>query len=286
MTKELAWEKQMTVQTESGHTDALTCLLNEARTEADALRLKLLKYEKTLLSSRLVMGHELKRPATAIGGYLDLALEGIACGDTKAVEETVKKARRECRLLNELNSFFLELLKVNGRSGESEGQRVNARECIEGVAEHFSPELNAKERIDIHVAADAETVSFNSNAFKIVLSNVIENALIYSDGDKPVNVAVEKTPDKRALSESDLLKIRVTDQGFGIPDDCLRRIFEPFVRLNDRVGKGTGLGLTLVRSLVELHGGNVYVRSVEGQGTTVQITVPEIPVRNGGAFVS
>jgi two-component system sensor histidine kinase VicK len=276
----------MTVQTDPGKTEVLMSLLNESRAEADALRLKLQTYEKTFLSSRLVMGHELKRPATAISGYLELALDENASADRAAVNEAIKKAQNECELLNELNTFFLQLLKVDGHSGNAEGQSFVVKDCIDDIAEHFPVGLNAKTRIDLQVAQGAEKVSFNLNAFKIVLSNVIENALIYSDDDAPVNVIIDKTPDKRGMNENDLLKIRITDQGKGVPDDSLRRIFKPFVRLNGREGEGAGLGLTLVRSLVELHGGSVYVRSVEGDGTAIHITVPEIPARNGGAYIS
>jgi signal transduction histidine kinase len=276
----------MTVKTDPLHADALAGLLSEARAEADALRLKLQVYENTLLTSRLVLGHELKRPATALSGYLDLLLEEIDTENVKTVKETVKKAQSECQVLNDLNSFFLELVKFEKDSVNDEGQFLVVKDCIEEVIKHFPAELNAERRINLHVAADAKTVIFNSNAFKVILSNVVENALIYSDGEAPVNLTVEKTTDKRGMTENDLVRIKVADQGPGIPDDSIRRIFRPFVRLNGRGRHGAGLGLTLVRSLVELHGGSVYIRSVEGQGTTVQITVAEIPARNGGAFVS
>lgn len=276
----------MTVQTDLGKTETLTSLLNEARAEADALRAKLQVYEKTFMSSRLIMGHELKRPATAICGYLELALEEIESADKGTVKETLEKAQKECALLNEVNSLFLDLLKIDDYPVAPEGQFIVIRDCVKEVIGHLSPDLRAKERIDVHIAPNADTVSFNLNALKVVLMNVIENALVYSDGDAPVNVAVEKMPDKRGLGESNLLRIRVTDQGKGIPDKFLRQIFKPFVRLNGRQGRGAGLGLTLVRSLVELHGGSVYVRSIEGEGTTIHITVPEIPARNGGAIVT
>ncbi len=276
----------MKVQTEAGTKESLTSLLSEARAEADALRMKLTMYEKTLLSSRLIMGHELKRPATAISGYLDIALEEIQSRNMEAVLEVIEKAKNECGLLNELNTFFLELLKVDRDKGEKDGQLISVRNCIDEIVGHLAADLDAGNRIEINVSPKAEKVSFHPNAFKIVLLNVIENALLYSERHAPVNLSIEKTPDKRGMSVGELVKIRVTDQGMGIPDESLRRIFRPFVRLNGHRGQGAGLGLTLVRSLVELHGGSVYVRSVEGHGTSVYITVPEIPAQNGGAFVS
>ena len=74
---------EMKVQTESRTSADLLRIVNEAVTEADVLRKRLERHEKTLLSTRLLMGHELKRPATAIKGYLDLALERIICANIR-----------------------------------------------------------------------------------------------------------------------------------------------------------------------------------------------------------
>ena len=112
------------------------------------------------------------------------------------------------------------------------------------------------------------------DAFKIMLSNVIENALRYSPKEKTVLVDVRRLKDKRGLGDQDLLKITVTDNGVGIPAKQLKRIFRPFVRLQEDVTQGAGLGLTLVRSLVELYGGDIHIKS-STEGTTVLITIPE-----------
>ena len=83
--------------------------------------------------------------------------------------------------------------------------------------------------------------------------------------------------DDSGVTEGDLLKIHVIDEGKGIPAGFVRTIFKPFVRLDHGAHHGAGLGLTLVRSLVELLGGSVQVHSELGRGTTVRITIPEAP---------
>lgn len=284
--EDVSTEIAMKVQSDPVTRGSLTSLLGEARAEADALRTKLQTCERALLSSRLIMGHELKRPATAISGFLDLAIEEVESENTEAVMALIEKAKHECSLLNELNEFFLELIKEGGSGGQNEGRPVKIRKCLEEIIGHLAAELDAAGRIEIQVPPTAEEVRLDPKAFKIVMLNVIENALVYSEDRAPVNVSVEKTPNKRGADQGDLVKIEVTDRGMGIPDDCINRIFRPFVRLTGGREQGTGLGLTLVRSLVELHGGSVHVRSVEGQGTSVCITVPEVPARNGGAIAS
>lgn len=276
----------MKVQTDVDTSRALLRLLNEARTEADELRKRLEKDERVLLSTRIIMGHELKRPATAIRGYLDLALQQSGPGVHGDVRDAIKKAQDECRLLDELSSFFLRLLKVDGRRAEGRREVVEMNECIEAVLDGLPETLHARERVSVHVSPDAARFGSDADAVRIILENVIENALLYSNPEDPVEVTVERAPDKRGVGPADLLKIRVVDHGTGIPEEMINKIFKPFVRLHENTGPGAGLGLTLVRSLAELHGGSVFIRSEEGRGTWVFVTVPEMPETDRGAVLS
>jgi len=276
----------MKVQTDVDTSRALLRLLNEARTEADELRKRLEKDERVLLSTRIIMGHELKRPATAIRGYLDLALQQSGPGVHGDVRDAIKKAQDECRLLDELSSFFLRLLKVDGRRAEGRREVVEMNECIEAVLDSLPETLHARERVSVHVSPDAARFGSDADAVRIILENIIENALLYSNPEDPVEVTVERAPDKRGVGPADLLKIRVVDHGTGIPEEMINKIFKPFVRLHENTGPGAGLGLTLVRSLAELHGGSVFIRSEEGRGTWVFVTVPEMPETDRGAVLS
>ena len=276
----------MKVQTDVDTSRALLRLLNEARTEADELRKRLEKDERVLLSTRIIMGHELKRPATAIRGYLDLALQQSGPGVHGDVRDAIKKAQDECRLLDELSSFFLRLLKVDGRRAEGRREVVEMNECIEAVLDSLPETLHARERVSVHVSPDAARFGSDADAVRIILENVIENALLYSNPEDPVEVTVERAPDKRGVGPADLLKIRVVDHGTGIPEEMINKIFKPFVKLHENTGPGAGLGLTLVRSLAELHGGSVFIRSEEGRGTWVFVTVPEMPETDRGAVLS
>jgi two-component system sensor histidine kinase VicK len=276
----------MKVQTDVENAGAVFRLLNEARAEADELRRRLERDERVLLSTRMIMGHELKRPATAIRGYLDLAIEQSDLRVNGDALEAIKKARDECVLLDELGSFFLRLLKVDRRRVDGRGEAVKPGECVTSVLGRFPDDLRARERVSVTVSPEAATFRSDADAVAIIIENVIENALIYSDSKSPVEVSVERTPDKRGAGLADLLKIRVADHGPGIPEEMINRVFKPFVRLRQDSGNGAGLGLTLVRSLAELHGGSVYIRSEEGRGTQVYVTLPELPETDRGAVLS
>jgi two-component system sensor histidine kinase VicK len=276
----------MKVHTEVENAGAALRLLNEARAEADELRKRLERDERVLLSTRMIMGHELKRPVTAIRGYLDLAMEQSGSGANGDALEAIKRARDECVLLDELGSFFLRLLNVDRRRTEGRGEIVKPGECIAEMLGRFPADLRAGERVVVTVSPGAASFRSDADAVAIILENVIENALVYSEPISPVEVSVERTADKRGAGLADLLKIRVADHGPGIPEEMINRVFKPFVRLRQDTGNGAGLGLTLVRSLAELHGGSVYIRSEEGRGTRVYVTLPEMPETDRGAVLS
>jgi two-component system sensor histidine kinase EvgS len=251
-------------------------LLNEARAEADRLRSQLKVLNQVILSSRLVMGHEIKKPTTALSGYLDLAVEELERGTKEEMENSLKKARGECDLLNELNLFFLELLKIDNGEDVLHGSKINLRASVFEVLEQLRTDLSAKERVTTRISPNVQDFRINPDAFKVILSNVVENALKYSPAESTVLVDVRRDPEKRGMRDQKLLKINVVDHGVGIPEIYLKRIFVPFVRLHEEVTEGSGLGLTLVRSLVELYGGDVHIKSSRDDGTTVHITIPEI----------
>ncbi|MEE9268754.1 MAG: HAMP domain-containing sensor histidine kinase [Candidatus Krumholzibacteria bacterium] len=255
---------------------ALKSLLNEARAEADALSRRVEKLEKIILSTRLLMGHEIKKPTTAITGFLELAVEELDEDEHRDIVAYVTKARNACQLLNELNLFFIELLEVDVRPGTVQSGEVSIRRFVDETLNHIPEHLNAKARVKTRISPDVQKFNLNPDAFKVILTNLLENALSYSTADKPVHIEIQRDREKRGVGGEHLLKLKVVDQGEGIPKSFIKKIFWPFVRLHDDDIEGTGLGLTLVRSLVELNGGQIHIRSKKGEGTTVYVTLPEL----------
>ena len=266
----------MPTKTQQDRFQALEALLKDAREEADSLRRELKRLQNVLVSTRLIMGHELKKPTTAISGYLELALEDL--DEVRAAREanaSLEKARDECQLLNELNLFFIELLKLDHGEDNILARKTDVAELIDEVIERAPKHLDAEKRVKVKNAAENCDFMINANAVKIIVSNLVENALAYTPNG--VTVDIERSRDKRGHANRELLKIRVCDRGKGIPKSYLQKIFNPFVRLpNSDESEGSGLGLTLVRSLVELCDGSVYVDSSKNKGMTVHVTLPEL----------
>ena len=108
----------------------------------------------------------------------------------------------------------------------------------------------------------------------MILHNVLENALLYSKKESEVKIDIEVKKDKRKMSGRDLVNIKITDEGYGIQEEYLKKIFSPFVRAHKEIAEGAGLGLTLVKSLIELYGGEISISSEKSRGTTVYLTIP------------
>jgi signal transduction histidine kinase len=264
----------LTVETTDNVSGVLENLLTEARTEADALRKRVKRLEKIILSTRLIMGHEIKKPSTAIGGYLELACEDLEATNELTTLAYLKKAREECKFLDELNEFYLELLRVDSENDYLGKTEVDVASLVLEIIKHLPQKLNARERVKLRVLNEIGFIGFNPDALRLILINLIENALVYSQKNTPVRVEVERLEEKRRFKGGNFLRMRVTDDGVGIPEEYVKKIFSPFVRLREDIAEGSGLGLTLVRSLVELNGGEVSIRSAPGKGTTVYLMIP------------
>ncbi len=263
----------MSTDTTNHRTELLETLLGEARAEADALRRRLAHYERIVSSTRMIMGHELKKPTTAIAGYLDLVREDLESAGASSTLAWLEKARDEVDLLDQLNDFYLELLHVDDDEPCVGREEVDVRALIDDIVDGLPVELRAADRVDVWVDRGVRRVACNANALRLIVMNLVENALRYAPVTTPVRVEVERVVDRRGIERRSILRIRVMDEGDGIPPDQVQRVFSPFVRLRDDVA-GVGLGLTLVRSLVDLLEGEVTVRSRPGAGTTVHVTLP------------
>jgi two-component system sensor histidine kinase/response regulator len=264
----------MEIKTTDDKLQMLERLLSEARGEADKYRKRVMRLEKIVLSTRLIMGHELKKPTTAIAGYLDLVCDDLDESGDLATLVYAQKARAQCKLLEELNEFYLELLKVDSDDVVLGRAAVDVAALIAEVVGDLPSRLDARRRVKINVAPDAGLIEINPNILKLIMLNLIENSLLYSQKNTPVRVEVEQLEEKRRMRGGEVIRFRVKDDGVGIPEQYLNKIFSPFVRLREDIAEGSGLGLTLVRSLVELNGGEVLIRSALDKGTTVYVTLP------------
>ncbi|HBB31945.1 MAG TPA: two-component sensor histidine kinase [Cyanobacteria bacterium UBA8803] len=214
--------------------------------------------------------HELRTPLTIVSGYLQSTLRrgaNLTQPQKEALEIAVSETDRTIQLLQDL----LELARAdNGR------MRFNVEPLIlnEVVAELVEMAMQYSNRaIALKAAADRIEVKADRDRLKQVLLNLIDNAVKYSDPDRPVTLKLEPAGEQ--------VKIHVCDEGSGIPLSQQTRIFERFYRVDENRARstgGTGLGLSIVKTLVEGMGGHVTVRSQPGKGSVFTVSLPLVTI--------
>src|SRR5436305_7020071 len=194
--------------------------------------------------------HELKSPLSAIRGAAELLQEGMP---REQQARFIANIRTEAARIARIVDRMLELAKLENRRETPEMEPVELDALVRTVAESHEPLLAAKDlKLEI-AAADRLTVTGNAFLLHQAVENLVQNAIEFSPKGGTVKVDV--------VPERDRVTIAVTDEGPGIPDYALDRIFDRFYSLGrpDSGRKSTGLGLNLVREVAATHGGTVRV---------------------------
>ncbi len=213
------------------------------------------------------VSHELRTPLTAIRGYVETLLEESDEAQTRQFLQVIfRHTTRMERLVNDL----LRLARLDARQEVAELAPATLRSIIDGVVAELAPLVEARSA-EIHVHVDEEHRSIETDAARLhdILRNLLENAVGYSP--EGGTVAVSVTHDDNGTT------IEVADTGPGIPPGDLQRVFERFYRVDKsrvRNPGGTGIGLAIVKNLVELLGGTVAANNRAEGGAAFTVTLP------------
>jgi PAS domain S-box-containing protein len=216
-----------------------------------------------------LVSHELRTPLTSIHGYLELVLDGGAGELGPEQERFLTVVERNSKRLMQLVGDLLFMAQVEAGKLALDLEEVDLREVLAECLEAAKPVADDKQ---IELVADlAETPSMLGDRSRLaqVLDNLISNALKFTPASGRVSVRVSRTG-REAVVE-------VADTGVGIPADEQDRLFERFFRSSNATEQaipGTGLGLTIAKTIVERHEGAIEIESTEGKGTTVRVRLP------------
>lgn len=215
------------------------------------------------------VSHELKTPVGAIT-LLAETMEDAA-EDPAAVRRFAERMQSESRRLSHLVQEIIELSRVQGSSALPDGEPVEVDDIVQdAVALNRNFALGS--RIDIAVGGTTGLRVFGSaSMLTTALSNLISNAISYSDPDTRVGISVQR--------EGGMVTMSVKDQGVGISRENLERVFERFFRVDrarSRATGGSGLGLAIVKHIASDHGGEVTAWSMPGHGSTFTLCLPEM----------
>lgn len=214
-----------------------------------------------------MLGHELRNPLGAIASAVEV-LNRVDAGTELAANARLIIGR-QTRHLSRLMDDLLDVGRVISGKVLLSTRRLELGALVERVMATFQV-MGASQRHDLRLSLEPAWVEVDATRMEQVVTNLLGNAFKYTPAGSRVEVSLRKQ-DGNALLE-------VRDEGPGIPDPLLPRIFELFVqgqRPLDRPGGGLGIGLTLVRRLVELHGGKVTVQSSPA-GTAFQVCLPVV----------
>jgi light-regulated signal transduction histidine kinase (bacteriophytochrome) len=214
-----------------------------------------------------VVSHDLKEPLISIEGFskiLQLDFRDVITGDGRDhLDSIVGAATRMKALIDDL----LMLSRV-GRIAES-FKPVSLNDVLTDVRTDMEFSLRQR-NIDLQIAADLPSVYGSSTHLKIVFRNLIGNAIKFSSGDHPlIEVGFQNAENNQYL-------FYVRDNGIGIEPEFHNKIFVIFQRLHRREEyEGTGAGLAIVKKIVEMHRGKIWVESEKGKGSTFYFTIPK-----------
>ena len=220
------------------------------------------------------VSHELKTPV----GALMLLAEAVqdASDDPEAVSRFAGRMQREGARLSRLVRELIELSRVQGADPMPGALSIPVRSILDEAIDRTRLAAEQQGTTMVVRCAPSLVVRGNEAQLATALANLIENAIAYSSSGTRVTVIASAALDPDAR---EVVDIEVTDQGVGIADADLDRIFERFYRVDQarsRATGGTGLGLAIVKNIVSNHLGSVAVRSHEGQGSTFTIRLPRV----------
>ena len=228
----------------------------EALRRSDALKTALLR----------AVSHDLRSPltaiSTAVGGLRSESLD-LDRADREQLLETIAV---ESRRLERLVANLLDLSRLQAGAVEP----VQELWTIDQLVAQALDQVPEADRIETSIPDDAPVVLVDAIQVERALVNLLENAIKFSPPESTVSVRV-------TFTRQDVV-IRVVDQGSGVPEEELERVFEPFHRVGGATASGAGLGLAIARGFAEANAGRVWVESVPGQGTSFALSFPVAPV--------
>ena len=218
------------------------------------------------------ISHDLKTPITTIRGYAEGLLEGVA--DTpekreKYLHMIVSKAEDMNRLINELTLYS----SIDNNRIPYHFQRIRVADYFGDCVDEVGTDLESRGiKLDFaNLTAPETTIIADPEQLSRVINNIVGNSVKYMDRDDGTGQI-----DIRILDEVDAIRIEIEDNGRGIAQRDLSNIFDRFYRTdasrNSRIG-GSGIGLSIVKKIIEDHGGYIWATSREGEGTTMHIVM-------------
>lgn len=218
-----------------------------------------------------MVSHELKTPLTAMRALVETLLDSERL-EEKVTREYLEMIALENSRLSRLIENFLTFSRIERNRLALHFERVNPREVVEAAIMAFGDRARAPGcRLESTVEENLPPLRVDLDALTTALLNLLDNAWKYTDAEKRIQI--------RCRLESGMVCFEVSDNGIGIAPREMRKIFHPFYQSDQRLSRtvgGCGLGLGIVKAIIQAHGGEVFATSQPGRGSTFTIKIPAI----------
>jgi PAS domain S-box-containing protein len=247
-------------------------LLQAAKDKTDEANAHLSRAARLKDEFLAAMSHELRTPLNGVLGFTQGLLEGIHGELAPRQQDALRSVEESSRHLLALINDILDLSKIEAGKLQLEPEDVDV-ELIAHASTRVLREIAARKRIKVSLAVHTE-ISFvraDQRRLKQILVNLLGNAVKFTPEGGSVGIDIVSHPAERAVV------FEVWDTGIGITSADMPKLFQAFVQIDSRLARrfeGTGLGLALVKRMVEMHGGTVSVQSEPGAGSRFSVKIP------------
>ncbi len=216
------------------------------------------------------VSHEVKTPLASVKAYAEMLADGDAEGDAETQQKFLGIIQTQTDRMTRLLEGMLDIARIESGVVRIDKKVMSLNDLIEGGVKLMTPQAGDKgQTIESRLSSLALGVAVDPDMMSRVVMNLISNAIKYTDRGGCITV--------RSRMASDHAIFEVADTGRGIPADALPKLFQKFYRVkeNSHVAPGTGLGLSLVKHIVEeVHGGTIEVESEVGKGSVFRVKLP------------
>jgi signal transduction histidine kinase len=217
------------------------------------------------------VSHELRTPLTSIKGYASILMTGKLGEVAEPIKDRLEKINKHSDGLVKLINDLLDISRIEAGRVEMKFEFHPLQQIVEAVADMLVPQLRDK-KIELvqDIAPDLKPVFVDASQIERVFVNLANNAIKFTPAGGKITI--------KASDAGEFIQVDISDTGIGIAENDLEKIFEEFYRVSNPINEtvqGTGLGLSLVKRIIEAHKGKIWVKSKVNSGTTFSFTVPK-----------
>jgi len=267
-TKKIVRASSAVIENEFGQTMGMVSVLTDVTKQKEFDELK----SKFVAS----VSHELRTPLNCIQESVNLLLDNVMGEVTKEQVKVLKLAQRNITRLTDLINDLLDLSKMEAGKFELKLTEFVIDDLVHTVKAAFDAWAKSK-KVVLETALPPERITIRADEAKLtqVLTNLMGNSMKFMPADGKVTIEVRKVESEKGGAR-DMLEIAVRDNGPGISKEEQKKIFDKFTQAkSSKKTGGTGLGLTISKEIIELHGGRMWVESEEGRGSRFAFCIPQ-----------